>query len=175
MRHIRRKPKMPGQRPHVLIKVFQPQEMPMLMAARIPHVACTGPRPQCRLRVVMPHKSGEIMRLCVANSRMIKRLRAQPMVIADHPVPRVAHKAKAEHRADFLGAQRPVQIRQCRVFPDPPARCLGQLGGARLAALCLGGVADQDVVSMRPRLQRQRHRGAAGLGYMHKDEPASGG
>ncbi|BBU58185.1 hypothetical protein KU6B_44500 [Mameliella alba] len=114
------------------------------------------------------------MRLGQGHGGMVERLFAQPVIIADHPVPGVADEAETEHPRDLLGGQRTVEIRKGRMFPDPPLRAFRQCLGPGPPPPRLGRVSDEDVVPMRARLQPQRHRGAAGLGDMDKDIPATG-
>ena len=98
-------------------------------------------------------------------------LDAQPVVVAHHPVPRVAHQRKTQQPVQIGRRHHPVDLGEAGMFPEPPRRLQHLQPGT--AALRLGRVADQDVIGPRPRLQRERQRRAAGLGDMHEDVAAA--
>ena len=58
------------------------------------------------------------------------------------------------------------------MLPQPAAG--GEPFQAGPAAQRLGRIADQDVVTMGARFEREGHRGAAGLGNVHEDVAAAG-
>ena len=112
----------------------------------------------------------EIMRFSQTNRRMVKSLHAQPVIIAHHAVPRIAHKAETDHRADLIPAQNAVNVGQRRMLPQPSAGLQPFQAAAPFDRLWR--IADQNIVAMGPRLQRQRHRGATRFGNMDKDVTA---
>jgi len=112
----------------------------------------------------------EIRGLGQAHGGMVPALFAQPVIIADHPVPGIAHQGDGEESGNLVHAHQHLDIGQRRVLPQPPARA--QALQPPRPRPRLGGVADQDVILHRPRLQREAKRRAPGLGNMDEDVAA---
>ena len=129
--------------------------------------------PQAGTRLGMQDKILETQVLRQMYRRMIKSLITQPVVIADHTVPRVAHHRKDEEIGEHLWRDQPVKIGKRGMFPQPPA-CLHILQTAP-PLNGLGRVAQHHVILHRPRFKRQRHRRAAGLGGVDEQIFAAGG
>ena len=98
---------------------------------------------------------------------MFKFLFLQPMVIADYPIPRVAHQCEDKRVIHLRRCHQPINIRQGRVFPQPPRRFYIPQPLAPFHRF--GRVAQHDVILHRARFKRQRHRGASGFGGMYED------
>jgi len=98
---------------------------------------------------------------------MIKTLFPRPVIITDHAVPRVAHDGKDEiilHRGCI---HNPTNIAQGAVFPQTPRGRKIRQSFAPL--LGLGGVPNDDIIRLRPRLKRERDGCAAFLWRMNKN------
>lgn len=115
------------------------------------------------------HEALEIKRAGQGHRRVVEGLRAQPVVIADRPVPRVAHEGEGEQIVQNLGRDQPLDIGAGGMFPQPPAR--RALRHPAAPPQRLGRIAQQDVILHRARFQRQRQRRAPRLGDM--DEQVS--
>ncbi|MPL75479.1 hypothetical protein SDC9_21303 [bioreactor metagenome] len=161
------------ERRRILVEMLEPQEGTGAVAAvRQPQIAAIGRTPDRGAGEGMGKEGREIEPLRQADRRMREALRPQPGVIADHPVPGVAHQREGEPVARLGLGIKPDAIRQRRVFPQPPRRLHARKPPT--PASRLGRVADQDIVRPRPCLERQRKRRAPGFRDMDEDETAAG-
>ena len=107
-----------------------------------------------------------MLRRCT-NNRMIKTLFARPVIITDHAVPRVAHDGKDEIILHRRCIHDPINIAQGAVFPQTSRGRQTRQSFAPL--LGLGGVPNNDIIRLGPRLKRERHGCAACFWRMNKN------
>jgi len=60
----------------------------------------------------VPHKPVEVEQLCQSHSRMFKSLRAQPMIIADHTIPRIPYERGVKHIRQLIRADNAIDVRK---------------------------------------------------------------
>ena len=101
------------------------------------------------------------------NDGVITALFARPVIITHHTVPRIAHDGKDEIILHCGYIHNPINIPQGAVFPQTPRGCQTRQTFAPL--LGLGGVPDNDIIRLGPRLKRECHGCAACLWRMNKN------